>query len=215
LRIGAALRAALLFGLAFRLHHHFRGAPIDYGALAAASAASWAGLPGPGEPVLIAAGVFAAQHRLDLASVLVTAWASAAAGGVAGWLLGMKAGRVVLTAPGPLRRARLKAIERGDAVFRRVPVIAILFTPAWIAGIHRVRPRLYLAVNVISAAAWALGIGLGAYFAGPPVIEVVNDLGWLPVVGLVLLVLTGVALELLRRRRKRRRAPERGDPQVL
>ena len=62
-------------GLSLRLHHHFHGPPIDYGALAAAAAASWIGVPGPGEPVLIAAGVFAAQHRLDIVSVLVVAWA--------------------------------------------------------------------------------------------------------------------------------------------
>lgn len=216
MRVGAALRATLLFGLALRVHHHFHGAPVDYGALAAAAAASWFGLPGPGEPLLIAAGVFAAQHRLDLASVLVTAWAGAVAGGVGGWLLGMKGGRLLLTAPGPLVQARRKAVAKGDEVFKKVPVIAILVAPSWIAGIHRVRSRLYLPVTVISAVVWAVGIGLGAYFAGPPVIEVVNDLGWLPIAGLVVLVLGTIGLELLRRRRRNRRsAPEPAETQRL
>lgn len=202
MRLGAALRATLLLGLAFRLHHHFHGPPIDYGALALAAAASWIGVPGPGEPVLIAAGIFAAKHRLDIGEVLLVAWLAAMFGGVTGWLVGMIGGRKVMTAPGPLRGLRLKAVARGDQIFTRVPVIAIVLAPTWIAGIHRVRPSLYLPVNAVSSAVWAVGIGLGAYFAGPPVVDVVNDLGWVLGSALVVLVVATVVAELLRRRRK-------------
>jgi membrane protein DedA with SNARE-associated domain len=203
LRLTGPLGTILALGLA--LHHHFHGPPIDYAGLAAAAAASWVGLPGPGEPILIAAGVFAAKHKLDIGEVLLVAWAAATAGGVAGWLAGMKAGRVVLTTRGPFQRQRLRALARGDEVFGRWPVIAILLTPSWIAGIHRVRPVLYLVTNALSAAVWAVGIGLGAFYAGPSVIEVVNDLGWVTGVGLLVLVLAGVAIEVTRRRRKARR----------
>jgi membrane protein DedA with SNARE-associated domain len=202
----AAFNAAIAVALGLRLHHHFHGPPIDYAGLAAAAAASWIGVPGPGEPVLIAAGVFAAKHRLDLAEVLLFAWAGAAAGGVAGWLIGMRAGRAVMTAPGPLRGARVKAIERGDEIFTRVPVVAVLLTPSWIAGIHRVRARLFLPLNTASAALWAGGIGLGAFFAGPTVVDVVDDIGWATAVAFVLLVLNGVVLEVRRRRRRRQQA---------
>jgi membrane protein DedA with SNARE-associated domain len=207
-RIGVAINALLFLVLRFRLHHQFHGPPIDYAGLAAAAAASWVGVPGPGEPVLIAAGVFAAQHKLDIGSVLLIAWAAAAGGGIVGWLIGMKAGRVVLSAPGPLRGLRLKALARGEEVFTRVPVLAVLLTPSWIAGIHRVRARLYVPVNTVSAAVWAAGIGLGAYFAGPTVIDVVQDIGWVTGGGLVILVLVAVWLEI---RRRRRRGRERGS----
>ncbi len=50
-------------------------------------------MPGPGEPVLIAAGVLASKHKLDLATVLVVAWVAATAGGILGWAVGLKAGR--------------------------------------------------------------------------------------------------------------------------
>jgi len=50
---------------------------------------------------------------------------------------------------------------------------------------------------------WAVGIGLGAYFAGPPIEDAVSDLGWVITVGLVLLVLAAVWLELRRRLRRR------------
>jgi membrane protein DedA with SNARE-associated domain len=187
-----------------RFAHRFHGPPVDYAGLAVAAAASWIGVPGPGEPVLIAAGVLAAKHKLDLASVLVVAWAAATAGGVAGWAIGLKAGRTFLTAPGPLRSARIKAVDRGEAVFTRYPVIAIVLTPSWIAGIHRVRPAIYHPTNVVSAALWAAGLGLGGYFAGPAVIDVVGDLGTVAAVAVGLVIAAAVVLELRRRRHRAR-----------
>jgi membrane protein DedA with SNARE-associated domain len=207
-RLSPALKALLTFGLALRLHHHFHGPPIDYYGLAAASAASWIGIPGPGEPVLIAAGVLAAKHKLDIGSVVVVAWLGATAGGIGGWLIGKKAGRAVVATRGPLHRMRQGALARGDEVFRRHPVMAILLTPSWIAGIHRVRAPVYLATNAAGAVLWAAGIGLSAFFIGPTVVDIVNDLGWVTVVGLVVLIAATVGGELLRRRRQRARRSE-------
>jgi membrane protein DedA with SNARE-associated domain len=190
------------------LHHHFHGPPFDYVGLAAAAAASWIGVPGPGEPVLIAAGVLAAHHKLDIVSVVLVAWLAAVVGGTVGWGIGRVAGRPVVTAPGPLLRARLRAVKRGEEVFARHPVIAIALTPTWVAGVNRVPPAVFLAVNAVAALGWAAGIGLAAYFIGPSVIDVVGDLGVATGIAVGLLVVTGVVLEL-RRRRKRRRG---GDP---
>jgi membrane protein DedA with SNARE-associated domain len=197
-------RIAVMVGLALHLHihHHFHGPPVDYLGLGLAAFASWFGLPGPGEPLLIAAGVLAARHKLDLTSVLLVAWFGASVGGVLGWLGGMLGGRRIVTAPGPLRGMRRKAVARGEEVFQRVPVLAIVLTPAWVAGIHRVRPAIYLPTNFISAAVWAAGIGVGAYAVGPVVIEVLQDLGIVFIVGIVLLVLVAIGLEIARRRRK-------------
>src|ERR1700730_8400404 len=81
--LGMPVRIGLIYVLALRLHihihHAFHGSPICSAGAAAAAAASWIGLPGPGAPVWIAAGVFAAKHQLDLASVLFTAWVGATA----------------------------------------------------------------------------------------------------------------------------------------
>jgi membrane protein DedA with SNARE-associated domain len=187
------------------IHHRLHGSPVDYVGLAAAAAASWIGVPGPGEPVLIAAGVLAAKHRLDLASVLVVAWAAATTGGILGWAIGLKAGRGLVTARGPLRGARLRALERGEKIFKRYPVIAIVLTPSWIAGVHRVRPSVYHPTNAVAAAIWACGIGVGSYLTGPTVLDWVNDfgLGASLIVGAV--ILGGVSVELARRHRLRSR----------
>lgn len=190
-----------LFGVKLRLHH--TGPSFDYATLAAAAAASWIGVPGPGEPVLIAAGVLAARHKLDLGSVVLIAWLAATAGGIAGWLIGMKAGRAVLSAPGPLRGLRQGALARGDHVFRRFAVLAIMLAPSWVSGIHHVRTALYLPMNALGAMIWAVGIGVGAYLIGPTVIDFVQDFGVAATVAIVLLVAGGITVEIVRRRRRR------------
>jgi membrane-associated protein len=198
--------ALLHIHTAFLVHHRVHGSVWDYLGLAAASAASWVGVPGPGEPVLIGAGIWASKGRLDLATVLVVAWVSATVGGIIGWVVGRRAGRTIMTARGPLHAARLRTVARGERIFERYAVAAILFTPSWIAGIHRVRSRVYQPTNAVSAAVWAAAIGLGSYFAGPAVIDWVNDFGTGTSVILVGLIVTGVCLELARRYRLRSRA---------
>jgi membrane protein DedA with SNARE-associated domain len=187
------------------IHHHFHGSPLDYLGLAAASAASWIGLPGPGEPVLLAAGILAAKHKLDLATVVVVAWVSATGGGIAGWAIGLKAGRALFTAPGPLQWLRIKTVQRGEEIFDRHPVLAILMTPSFVAGVHRVPSRVYQPINVISALAWAAGIGVGGYLVGPPVLDVFSDAGALFSVIIAVVVAAIVGLEL---RRRHHRSPQ-------
>ena len=197
--LGAQLVSAVVH-VSGTIHHPLHGAPFGYAGLALGAFASWVGVPGPGEPLLIAAGVLAAQHRLDIATVLLVAWVAATVGGIVGWVIGLKAGRAVLVAPGPLLHLRIGAVARGETVFARFAVIAIVMTPSWIAGMHRVGAAVYLPTNAASAALWAGGIGLGAYFIGPTVVDFVQDLGLVSVVGIVLLIVAGVVIEIRRRR---------------
>lgn len=199
MRLAFLVRAGLIFGF-LHLHHRFHGPPFDYVGLALASGLSGAGFPGPGDSLLIAAGIFAASGKLDIATVLVSAFLGATVGGVIGWLAGLKGGRAVLSAPGPLRRLRLRALARGERVFQRYPVWAVILTPAWVAGIHAVRSAVYQPLNVVSAALWTLGVGLGAYFVGPSVVDLVSDLGL--ATGILLGVFVAViVISVIRRRR--------------
>jgi membrane protein DedA with SNARE-associated domain len=188
--------------LPIHLHLHAGGPKLDYIGVLVASVVSWAGLPGPGEAALIAAAISAAHHHLDLSSLIAVAWLGATAGGLAGWIVGLKAGRGIVTAPGPLRRHRLAVVARGDRFFARYGVVAVLFTPSWIAGIHAMRWTRYVAINTASALAWALGIGLGAYVLGPVIADIAADVGsarWLILGGLVL---ASTIVLLLRKRRR-------------
>jgi membrane protein DedA with SNARE-associated domain len=181
------------------LHPHARRSGVDLVGVFLASGASWAALPGPGEAALIAAGISAAHHHLDLAAVLAVAWAGACAGGIAGWIVGVKGGRELVTAPGPLHRLRLALVARGDRFYERYGLVAVLFTPSWIAGIHDMRWSRFLPANAISALTWALSVGLGAYLLGPSITDIAADAG---LAGALLLgLLFGLALVLAMRRR--------------
>lgn len=181
---------------------NLHGSPVDLVGVALAAAASWIGVPGPGEPVLIAAGVYAARGKLDLPELLVVAWAAATAGGVAGWLLGRQGGRALWTAPGPLQRWRIVSLARGERFFERYSLLAIYLAPSWVAGIHGVRASRYLPANAVCAVIWTLLVGLGAYLVGPPIEDVVSDVGLATTVGLVALVVLFVVGERWRRRRR-------------
>jgi membrane protein DedA with SNARE-associated domain len=159
-------------------------------------------VPGPGEAALIAAGILAAHHHLDIGSAVVVAWLGAMAGGTIGWLVGIRAGRTILAAPGPLHRARLAALERGDRFYERFGTVAVFFTPSWVAGIHGMRAARFLPANAIAALVWALVVGLGAFLVGPSVVEFVDDLGLVAALvlgGLVVAALTGALLSRARR----------------
>jgi membrane protein DedA with SNARE-associated domain len=205
----------LLFGLHLHLQlhlfHHVKGPAFDYVGIALASFASWVGLPGPGEALLLAAGVFAAKHKLDITPVLVVAFLGATVGGIAGWLVGLVGGRSLLTAPGPLRSIRIDAVERGEEAFKRMEVLAIILTPPWVAGIFHTRVGLYNLVNVISAAIWAVAIGVGGYYIGPPVLDVVGDMGTIGLILAIVILVVAVAAGLVRRQRGAvKRTTERG-----
>lgn len=205
------MRGLPLVELAVHVHlfHHVRGGAIDYVGVALAAFVSWAGLPGPGEPVLIAAAVFASKHKLDITPLIFWASVGATGGGIVGWLVGMKAGRRLITASGPFRGVRLRLVERGEIIFRRFEILAVVLTPSWVAGVNRSRARVYLPVNALSAILlWAVPIALGAYYAGPPLLDLANDLGTVAAVALVVFVVLVVGAELRRRRGGRHRTRE-------
>jgi membrane protein DedA with SNARE-associated domain len=185
------------------LHRHAHSSGVDYVGLFLAALATWALIPGLGEAALIAAGISAAHHHLSLASVLLIAWAGAGAGATIGWLIGLIGGRGLATAPGPLHQLRLALIARGDRFYERYGLVALMFTPPLMAGIHHMRSSRFLPAIAISTLAWALAIGLGAYFVGPSITDIAADAG-LAGAALLLLVLLVVGVVFVLRRRSRR-----------
>ena len=188
---------------AVHIHHHFHGYAPGYVGLAAAALVSWAGFPGPGEAALVAAAVVAARGHLDIAEVALVAWAGATAGGLLGWLLGWRGGRPVIAGRGPLRRVRRRALARGERFYARYGTVAVFLTPAWMAGVARMSWTRFVPANAVSALVWALGIGVGAYFAGPPVEDVFESVGLVVSIAIAFAILAGGGVaEWLRRRRR-------------
>ncbi|MEA2475355.1 MAG: hypothetical protein QOE06_3270 [Thermoleophilaceae bacterium] len=198
----AAVRMLAALPVAVHVHHHFHGVAGGYVGLGAAALVSWAGVPGPGEAALVAAAILASRGRLDLLEVILVAWAGATLGGMGGWLVGLKGGRPVVTARGPFRRARMKTLERGERLYENHPTVAILFTPSWMAGIARLRWTRYLPANAVAALVWASAFALGAYLAGPPIVDVIDDVGLAGLLIVVAIVGGGAAFEAFRRRRE-------------
>jgi membrane protein DedA with SNARE-associated domain len=192
--------SALAVAAVVQRHTHASG--VDYLGLYVASVVSWAAFPGPGEAALIAASISAAHHHLSLASVLGVAWAGASSGGIAAWIVGLKGGRGLLTARGPLYRVRLAMIARGDRFYERFGPLAVLFTPSWIAGVHDMRWSRFLPAVAGSAVVWALSIGVGAYLLGPSITDIAADAG---LAGAILVVVVFVLTIVLYRRRRSHR----------
>lgn len=198
----ALLPAVVHHGLSHggHLRHRFSGPHVDYAGVALAAVASWAAVAGPGEVALIAAGIAAAHHRVDIGGMIAAAWAGAMVGGLIGWFVGLKGGRALISAPGPLRNLRLRMLAHGDEVYERRGVLAVYFAPTWMAGISGMRARRFVAANAVAALIWALMVGLGAFWIGPSIADVLGDVG---VVGTVLLALVVVLTVLARRKHHR------------
>jgi membrane protein DedA with SNARE-associated domain len=181
------------------LHHHFTGPHITYVGLALAAFLSWVATTGPGEAALIAAGISAGHGHIDVVGMIIAAWAGAMAGGTAGWLVGLKGGRALITKPGPLHRLRLRLLRRGDAVYARRGWLAVFLAPSLMAGVAGMPARRFVPINAVAALAWAVGIGLGAYVAGPSIADAASDLGVIGLAALVALIaLSAAARRLVR-----------------
>jgi membrane-associated protein len=189
--------------MAIHLHHRFHGPHVDYVGVGVAAAASWIGIAGVGEAALIAAGIAAGRGKVDISSMILVAWFGAMVGGLAGWVIGRKGGRALMSRPGPLYRLRMRLLRRGDDIYERRGFLAVYLAPTFMAGISGMRLRRFLVANAICALAWVALVGLGAYFFGPSVADALGDVG---TVGLILIGVVA-AVSLVARWRWKRRHP--------
>jgi membrane protein DedA with SNARE-associated domain len=70
------------------------------------------------------------------------------------------------------------------------------------AGIAEMRWTKFVPANAVSALLWALTLGVGAYYAGPPIIDVVQDIGTVGLIVVLAALGGGALLQALRRRRR-------------
>jgi undecaprenyl-diphosphatase len=182
---------------------------LGYLLLAALVGAESAGVPLPGETALIAAGVLASQGKLSLPLVVGTAAAAAIVGDNFGYLLGRKGARRLLQRSGRLEDQRRAFLRRGEAFFERhggktvflgrwLPFLRI--TAAWLAGAHHMAWPRFLAWNAAGGIAWAISVGVLAYFAGQAAEAILHTLGYVAL-GVFLVVVLALAAWALHRRR--------------
>ena len=90
-----------------------------------------AGLPGPGDAALIAAGCLAGEGRSNIWIVLATAMTAWMLGSVIGFKIGIRKGRRLLDHPGRLEKSRRKLLAKGDGAFGRHTFAASVTMPAF------------------------------------------------------------------------------------
>jgi membrane protein DedA with SNARE-associated domain len=145
--------------------------------LFAAVVATWIAVSGPGEAALVSAGTIAARGEEQIAAVLVIAFFGTFAGSLAAYWLGRAGGRRLLLRPGPLLAWRVRLLTRSEGLIQRRAFLASLLGPGWLAGINEVPPRPFIAGSALSGLLWTLTIGLGAFFVGPSLIALYDDVG--------------------------------------
>lgn len=134
----------------------------------------------PGETALIAAAVLASQGHGSVLWTIALAIVAAILGAGISYAVGRRWGRRLLARWPWFERVSKPAVERSDAFFkahgskavvvgRFVPVLRA--TLGWMAGVGRMPLPRFLAANVAGAVAWALAIGLLAYYVGGAVIR--------------------------------------------
>lgn len=168
------------------------------------------GIPVPGETALVTAAIVASRGRLSIEAVIAVAAAAAIVGDNVGFAIGRKLGRRLLTAPGPFLHHRRRVIAVGEpffdrhgpkAVFLGRWVTGLRITAAWMAGVTRMSWPTFLFWNALGGIAWAISIGLLAYFAGHTAEKLIHIAG---LGGAALVVATGLVLWFVLRARRRR-----------
>ncbi|HVW48298.1 MAG TPA: hypothetical protein VHA76_14680 [Solirubrobacterales bacterium] len=172
--------------------------------LFAAVVATWIAVSGPGEAALVGAGTVAARGEEAIAPILVIAFLGTFAGSLAAYWLGRAGGRRLLLFPGPLLAWRTRLLLRSEGLVRRRAFLASLLGPGWLAGINEVPARPFIAGSVLSGLMWTLTIGLGAFFVGPSLIALYDDVGRWATIGALS---AGAAAALFVYHRRIRNAP--------
>ena len=154
-----------------------------------------AGVPLPGETILVGAAVFASTGRgLDIGLVVLTAACAAILGDNLGFWVGRLWGERLLARFGPKVGLDARKQKLGQYLFQRYGgaivffgrFVAVLRTyAALLAGINRLPPLTFLAYNAAGGIVWALVFGLGGYALGEGLKRITGPIGWVALVAAV------------------------------
>jgi membrane protein DedA with SNARE-associated domain len=148
-----------------------------------------AGIPLPGETILVGAAVYAGSHEtLDIRLIIATAAAAAILGDNIGYWLGRTFGRQALLRWGHLRGLDQRKLDLGEYLFLRHGgkivflgrfVALLRVFAAVLAGANRFPPLQFLLFNVLGGIAWAVAFGTGGFLLGQGFHRVAGPFGWL------------------------------------
>src|SRR5436309_10684061 len=197
-------------------HHllHLLGAYLaryGYWTVALALLLENAGLPLPGETILLLASFFAySQHNLRLSYIILVGICAATIGDNLGFLIGHYGGRTLLNRYGKTLRIREVAIRRGEDLFAHYGA-ATIFVARFIAGMRVIAGplagvlgmdwRKFAIFNFLGAAVWVTVISSAGFLFGKHWDELVEILGDANV-AVVIAICVLLAILWWRRRRR-------------
>jgi len=151
-------------------------AHYGYGAVAAALLLENAGVPVPGETVLLLASFLAySEHHLRLPIIVLVGICAATLGDNLGFLIGRHGGRPLLEKYRRFFRIRPATLERGERLFeayggatvfgaRFIAGMRIIAGP--LAGVLRMEWRRFVWFNFLGASLWVAVISGAGFFFG-------------------------------------------------
>jgi len=172
-----------------------------------------AGVPFPGEALLLAAAAWAATRHHSLVLVILFAFAGATAGADLGYYLGYKGGRPFVERFGSIFRIRPEHIARSEMFFARhgdKAVVAsrfILGLRTWgsmLAGMARMPFWRFQLFSVLGALGWATVLGVAGYLLGDNIALIAAIVRTIGIGGLVFIVVVAVTLIFVQWRAARR-----------
>ena len=164
--------------MAHSVFDFLRNALVQYGywALAFTLLLENAGVPLPGETVLLLASFLAySERQLSLPWIMVVATIAATLGDNLGFAIGYHGGRSLLERYQAIFRIRKKTLMRGEELFARYGATTVLFArfvfglriiAGPLAGVLRMPWRKFLPFNALGAAVWVVVISGFGYLFG-------------------------------------------------
>ena len=168
-----------------------------------------AGIPFPGETMLLAVAAYAAQGHLDIRLVVLMGAVGALAGANLGYAIGYLGGRPFVERMGRFLRVGPSHFARSELFFARHGGLTILFARfviglrTWasvMAGMSRMPFWTFQLFSALGGAAWAVLIGAVGFTLGSNWDLVERLIEYLGVGGLAVVAAVIVALVLIRRR---------------
>src|ERR1700704_5811031 len=172
-----------------------------------------AGVPFPGEALLLAAAAWAAARHHSLPLVILFGFLGATVGGNVGYYLGYKGGRPFVERFGSIFHIRPEHIARSEMFFARhgdkavLGARFILGLRTWgsmLAGMARMPFWRFQLFSALGALGWALVVGIAGYLLGnnlPLIAAILRGIG---IGGVVIVVLIAITLFVLRWRAAQR-----------
>ena len=182
---------------------------IGYPAAALGILVESAGIPFPGETMLLAVAAYAASGHLDIRLVVLFGMAGALLGANLGYGVGYLGGRPFVERMGGFLHIGPATFSRSELFFARYGGVTILFARfvlglrTWasvMAGMSRMPFWTFQLYSALGAAAWAIVIGAIGFMLGSNWNLVDRLVRYLGIGGLAVVAILIVGFLLLRRR---------------